>query len=404
MDIQEIVSTAYEEVSPEMPVSKLAARLADPATPGVLVSGNPVRGVLTARQLLTAQHQPGEKVRSLIWPVPEVDPTADVRRVAELLLGANVELLPVVEGGTLRGVVTAAALIDHVQKGFEGISVGAVASEGLLTLSPEATFGEAVNLLREQGIGHVPIVEDDRLLGMVSLPDLMALSARSVERSQGGDPGGTDSFGGPISDQSGRSRGGGFGAKEGERARMLDLPLRNLMDESVPMIEPTAPLSAAVSELVDGRGALVVGEDTPEAILTREDVLAASTRETEGGRAVQVYNTDLLDDCTIEDVRDRVEALDAKDSSMTVFDARVHLQKHDERLRGTPLLLARIRLFTDRGILVADGEGYGARHALNEAADVIERQIRDRKSMGRSKKPRDEAFWEQRFGWSLEGE
>jgi len=34
---------------------------------------------------------------------------------------------------------------------------------------------------------------------------------------------------------------------------------------------------------------------------------------------------------------------------------------------------------------------------------VLERQIRDRKTYGESKKPPSEEFWEKRFGWMLEG-
>jgi hypothetical protein len=67
-----------------------------------------------------------------------------------------------------------------------------------------------------------------------------------------------------------------------------------------------------------------------------------------------------------------------------------------------PLLLARIRLYTDAGLYMASGEGFGATHALNEARDVLERRIRDRKTHGRSKKPPSEEYWEKRFGWLLE--
>jgi len=97
-----------------------------------------------------------------------------------------------------------------------------------------------------------------------------------------------------------------------------------------------------------------------------------------------------------------VEKFDDRDHGMTILDAKVHLHEHDETRRGRPLLLARVRLHTDRGLYIASGEGYGASHAINEARDVLERQIRDKKTHGRTKKPPDEEFWEKRFGWLLE--
>ena len=111
---------------------------------------------------------------------------------------------------------------------------------------------------------------------------------------------------------------------------------------------------------------------------------------------------DLIDDATYEDIVAMVEKFDGRDGEMNVLDATVHLHENDEQRRGIPLLLARIRLHTDRGLFVASGEGYGAKYAMNEARDVLERQIRDRKTRGRSKKPPSEEFWEKRFRWLLE--
>jgi ribosome-associated translation inhibitor RaiA len=111
---------------------------------------------------------------------------------------------------------------------------------------------------------------------------------------------------------------------------------------------------------------------------------------------------DLLDDLTYADVVDLVDGLDGKDDDLTVFDAKLHLHEHDETNRGTPLLLARLRLYTDRGMFTASGEGYGASQAVNEVRDVMERRLRDAKTRGESKKHPDQEFWEKRFGWMLQ--
>ena len=213
-------------------------------------------------------------------------------------------------------------------------------------------------------------------------------------------------FGGAVSDSSGRTRGGGFGAREGELARLLDLPVRDVMVSLVRTIGPDETLDTAVEEMFEiGGSSLVVTENgSVRGIVTKTDILDSLTWEAGGNRAVQVYGIDLIDDMTYEDIVGMVEKFDDRDHKMNVLDAKVHLHEHDETLRGTPLLLARVRLHTDRGLYIASGEGYGAKHALTEARDVLERQIRDKKTYGRSKKPRDEEFWEKRFGWLLEVE
>jgi hypothetical protein len=105
---------------------------------------------------------------------------------------------------------------------------------------------------------------------------------------------------------------------------------------------------------------------------------------------VQVVGIGLLENMGYEEVAALVDDLVSKDGELTLLDATIHLHEHDEKLRGTPLVLARIRLFTDKGFFTGSGEGYGARHALHEARDIVDRQIRDRKTYARSKKHPDD--------------
>ena len=406
MDIADIVSTDFVQITPDTTVSKLAGTLADPGVVGVVVYGDDYEGVITRRQLTGSHHQPNERVSSLVWQVPRLAPTEDIRKVAQLMIDAESQLLPVFEGETLRGVVTVDGILEEVTPFLDAATVGEAASQDIVTLDPDATFGEALHVFREHRIAHLPVVEDDRARGIVSLYDVTDLQIRSVQKSQGGDPGGSQAVGGESSTSAARSGGGGYGAREGDIARLLDLPVRDVMSSVVRTIAPDETLETAVETMFEaGCSSLLVSENgTPDGILTKTDVLDSLTWEAGGNRAVQVYGSDLIDDLTYEDIVQMIEKFDDRDHGMNVLDAKVHLHEHDEKLRGTPLLLARIRLHTDAGLYIASGEGYGASHALNEARDVLERQIRDRKTHGKSKKPKSEAFWEKRFGWMLEGE
>lgn len=52
-----------------------------------------------------------------------------------------------------------------------------VASKDLITLTPDASVEEAVDLMRSRAVRRIPVVEDGRPVGIVSLGDL------AVERS-----------------------------------------------------------------------------------------------------------------------------------------------------------------------------------------------------------------------------
>lgn len=406
MNITDIVSEEYVEFTPETPVSKLVGAFDDHTVKGVMVHGEEFEGVITRRQLATSHHQPAEKIGSLVWHVPRLTPDEDVRKVAQLMLDSDSKVLPVFEGRDLIGVVTADDILQEVKPFLDAATVDDVYTNGLVSVEPTSTVGEALHTFRDNRITHLPVVDDGTAVGILSLYDVVGLTVRSERQSKGGDASGTDSYGGSLSSSAGRSRKGGFGAREGELARILDLPVRDVMVSPVRTISPSETLESAVEKMfaIEGSSLVVIVDGQPSGIVTKTDVLDSLTWEAGGNRAVQIYGSDLLDDLSYDEIVTTIDNLADKDHGMNVLDAKIHLQKHDEKLRGTPLLFARIRLHTDRGLYLGSGEGYGASHAINQAREVVERQIRDKKTQGRTKKPRDAEYWEKRFGWMLEGE
>ena len=404
MDIQDIVSTDYVSLPPDTTVSKLVGTFADSDVIGVVVEGDEYEGIITRRQLASSHHKPNEKLKSTVFHVPRLEPDRDIREVAQLMIDSGSQLLPVFEGRDLIGVVTADAICEAVEPFLDAATVAEAYTPDLVTLDPDSTLGQALNRFRDQRITHLPVVDEDSAVGVVSLYDVTHLTVRAEVQSQGGDSGAMDPFGGEISDSTGRTRAGGWGAREGELDRMLSLPVRDVMTTPARTIHPQETLDVAVREMFDAdASSLVVTDDgSPHGIVTKTDVLDSLTWEAGGNRGVQVYGTDLIDDTSYEDIVAMVDKFDDRDHGMAVLDAKIHLHEHDEQRRGVPLLLARIRLYTDDGLYVATGEGYGASHAINEARHVLERQIRDRKTHGQTKKPPDAAFWEKRFGWLLE--
>ena len=406
MDIADIISEEHVSFDPDTRVSKLVSAFDDPAVKGVVVHGDEFEGVVTRRQLANSHHQPDEKIGSLVWHVPQLAPDEDIRKVAQLMIDSDSQILPVFEGRELIGVVTVDDILKKVESFLDAATVSEAASNELVSLETTSTIGEALHVFREHRITHLPVVEDDTAVGVLSLYDIIDLTVRPEKQSQGGDGAGVDSFGGNVSDSAGRARRGGFGAREGELSRILDLPVRDVMVSPVRTIHPEETLQAAVEQMfeVDSSSLIVTDDGSPHGIVTKTDLLDSLTWEAGGNRGVQIYGSDLIDDLEYDDIVAMVDKFDDRDHGMNVLDAKIHLHEHDEKLRGTPLLLARIRLHTDQGLYIASGEGYGASHAVKEARDILERQIRDKKTYGQSKKPPSEEYWEKRFGWMLEGD
>ncbi|RYJ08081.1 CBS domain-containing protein [Halogeometricum borinquense] len=192
-----------------------------------------------------------------------------------------------------------------------------------------------------------------------------------------------------------------------EGANALNIPVRNLMSDAVATVERSAPLDEVVETMFEREisSLVVTADDTdePNGIVTKTDVIEALTWERDDRNAVQVFGLDLLEGMDCDDVSALIENMASKYGEMSVIKASIQLQEHKEQSRGVPLVLARIRLVTDRGYFTADGEGYGASHALRLAANAVERQLLKGKTYGKSKKHPDTDEQEQLYGWWLGG-
>lgn len=120
----------------------------------------------TIRQIL------GEK-GGQIWSVAPDDTVYDTIR---LMATKGIGALVVLDGERLHGMVSER---DYARKVIlEGRSsrdteVGDVCSSPALTISPQATAEEGLALMTRKRIRHLPVVEGDELLGVVSIGDLV---------------------------------------------------------------------------------------------------------------------------------------------------------------------------------------------------------------------------------------
>lgn len=400
MDITDILSTRFTEFDIGAPLSKVAGAFENQELEAVVVTdGDEYRGVVSRRQLADSSNQPSAKVGSKVQHVPSVDRTEDVREVARLMLGSGATTLPVLADGDLAGVVTVDAILEAVRSFLDAVTVEDAFTAELTSAAPESSLGSALNTLRTEGISHLPVVDDGELVGMLSLYDVIEFTTRGGNRSQGGSTGSIGSRGG------GGGR-GGAGAREGDADRMLDLPVRNLMSETVATVRRDTTLDEVVGRMFErGISSLVVTDDVdrPVGIITKTDLIEALTWEQDDQRAVQVSGIDLLQGMDYDAVSSIIDGVAAKYGDMNVIKASIQLQEHREQSRGVPLILARIRLVTDKGYFTADGEGYGADHAIRLAANTIERQLLKGKTYQQSKKPRSDADQERLYGWWLGG-
>lgn len=106
-----------------------------------------------------------------VWTI---SPQATVFEAIQLLARKNIGALPVMEGTRLIGIFSER---DYTRKvALEGKTshatrVSEVLSPNVATIAPQASVEEAMRLMTEKHIRHLPVVEDGRLVGLVSIGD-----------------------------------------------------------------------------------------------------------------------------------------------------------------------------------------------------------------------------------------
>jgi CBS-domain-containing membrane protein len=132
-------------------------------------------------------------------------------------------------------------------------TVGESMTLAVVTLRPDMRTPDAVAMLRNHGVGGAPVVEADRLVGIVTVSDLLALAPRAHA---------TGPFLRPLRNQP-------------------EWCVRDVMSKSVCVATAEEPLVEAVIEM-DDRGVdrlpVVDADGRPVGILARDDVLRTVAR------------------------------------------------------------------------------------------------------------------------------
>ena len=103
--------------------------------------------------------------------VVTVSPEMRVSEVIDLILKTKHLGFPVVEGGKVVGIVTL-----HDLMGVEPEEkVEAVMSREVVVISPESSAFEAFKIMSERGIGRLPVIKNGEIVGIVSRSDLMRI-------------------------------------------------------------------------------------------------------------------------------------------------------------------------------------------------------------------------------------
>ena len=127
------------------------------------------------------------QIRDLMSENPSTcEPSTTVVEAAKVMAREDVGPIPVVEGGRLIGVVTDRDLVVRVlaeERDPQGTTVAEIATTDVVTVAPDASLDEALRLLAQNQVRRLPVVEGDRLVGILAQADV-ARHAEEIETGE----------------------------------------------------------------------------------------------------------------------------------------------------------------------------------------------------------------------------
>ena len=141
-------------------------------------------------------------------PVVAITASASVAEAADLMLTRNIRCLPVVgDDGSLAGIISEGDFLRRGELGTRrarprwleflvgpgkladeyvrssGRRVAEVMTASVVSAAPGASLAEVVELMATHDIKNVPIVDADKIVGIVSRSDLMRILLRTLPKS-----------------------------------------------------------------------------------------------------------------------------------------------------------------------------------------------------------------------------
>ncbi|MGQ9538295.1 MAG: CBS domain-containing protein [Candidatus Bathycorpusculaceae bacterium] len=157
----------------------------------VVDEGNHVRAIITERDIASmfADRISGVKVSQLMTEkVVTALPKTTIFEAEKTMTLQGFRRLPIVADGKVVGIITAMDIIRFFGSGeiFKHLQSGAItqvlntptleiATKTVATIEPEADVGQAARIMREKNLGALPVVQNEKLVGIITERDFFKI-------------------------------------------------------------------------------------------------------------------------------------------------------------------------------------------------------------------------------------
>jgi len=358
--VEDVFSKGFLEVHENDTLSSCLSLFKKETPPvlAVLDEKGRYKGVISRRWIIRSSLATSvTKVKTLMRPAPAVTLQDSLSKVAKLMIESEIRQLPVYSEEKLLGFVTDEDVIHGaVMERWGNTRVEEIMTKKPFFIEEDESIGAILSLFRSEGISHVPIVRDGKLVGIVSIYDIIenVFQPRQVQR---------------------------VGERVGEKVPLLSIPAKGIMVKPVITVLPETKLREAAEQMhkFDISSLVIVSKGRPVGIVTKRDFLEPLAQMEKPVRRLTVQFS--VKDVEIDGIQ-RGFIIDDFESfthrygetleSGTLF---VYMKTHGTNFKGDQLIHCRLQFRTVKGSFFSSSEGWGVEQTFRLALDRLEGQI-----------------------------
>jgi len=358
---KDIVSKGYKTVLTTDTLSRCLETFETGMLPvlAVLNEKGKYEGIITRRAILRSRLDfTTTKVKTLMQVPPPVTFDFSLSKMAKLMIESGIRQLPVFEKNKIAGFIADEGIIHAaVMQEWGSNKIESIMTRAPHTLEANRSVGAVLSVMREYGVSHVPIMESGKLVGMVTIQDILENIYWPQKRQTTGDI-------------------------VGEKIETLGIAVKGIMNSPAITIDPKTSLRDAEKKMHDRdiSSLAVVSNDMLVGVITKLDFLEPIS-------ALEVPPKKLSIQFGVKDI-DVTE--EQQGFMMNEFDAFVrkyqeafqlgtlfvYMKSHrNTNLRGTPMVHCRLQFRTVRGTFYSASEGWGVEPTFRVALDRLDRRL-----------------------------
>lgn len=358
--VNDVFSKGFSTVFENDPLSKCFEIFKKEMPPVLAVTNSRGKyvGVITRRWVIRSKLDPATtKVKTLARPAPKVSPELSLGKTAKLMIESGVRQLPVFEKEKLVGFVTDENIIHAaVAQKWGNKTVNDIMTKAPYTIEADRSIGAVLSIFREQGISHVPVIDNGKLAGIISIHDILEHVFQPQRRQSLGDT-------------------------VGEKVPFLTVSAKGIMSKPVITVQPENTLRDAEEKMHkhDISCLAVTRDDRLVGIVTKLDFIEPISQMDTPERklAIQfgVKGVEINPDqqgFMMDEFDSFAHKFESTFESGTLF---VYVKTHGSNHKGIPLIHCRLQFRTVKGVFYSSGEGWGVESTFRVALDRLDRRL-----------------------------